>query len=162
MRRTQTIGAGIGAALLTGTLAASTPAAATPGSGVSTSDVVLGTLEGPARAAQDGVSLRVRGDVTVRAATVTYAVGGYSGWHRHPGIVLTTVVQGTVVRRVGCGRPEVFTVGQSFTEVEPHFVRNYYVDAAEPHAVAAILRGTQIFPSGATPREEVEPPRCRY
>jgi len=141
-----------------GSMAASTASAA-PGSGTTPANVVQGTLAGPERARQDGVTLRTREDTTVRTFELTYAVGGFSGWHAHPGIVIAVVKSGTVVRQVGC-RKETFTVGQSFTEVEPHFVSNASTDAAQPGAVPAVLSITQIFPKGEPVREETDPPVC--
>jgi quercetin dioxygenase-like cupin family protein len=135
-------------------------AGATPGSGTSSTPPVFGTLAAHTRASQDRVQLRTRGETTVASFTLTYAVGGTSGWHRHPGIVLATVVSGAVTRQVGCST-ETFRAGQSFTEVAPHLVRNVYTDPAQPGAVPAVLQITQIYPADAPARRiEVDPPRC--
>ena len=149
-----------GAALVLCGLAGSTATAA-PGEGTVRGDAVTGTLEGPTRAQQDGVRLRTNQDMTVTTFELTYKVGGYSGWHRHPGIVLATVKSGVVRQQVGC-RTYTWRAGQSVTEVEPHFVSNRYRKAG-PGAVDAVLSITQIFPADAPlpPREEVDPPRCR-
>lgn len=121
---------------------------------------VVGTLPAHTRAHQDGISLKVRSETTVRTFTLTYPVGSSSGWHSHPGIVLAVVQQGTVVRQVGC-RQEQFTVGQSFTEVAPHEVSNLYLRRDQQGAVDAVLSITQLFPKNApTARIEQDPPRC--
>jgi quercetin dioxygenase-like cupin family protein len=111
-----------------------------------------GTLPGPAVAKQDGISLRTRGDVTVRTFTLTYDPRADSGWHKHPGIVIAVVRSGSVERQVGC-HVETFSAGDSFTEVAPHDVKNV-------GSVPAVLSITQIFPIGATAREPADPPRC--
>lgn len=148
-----------GVALLTVT-GGSSIALATPGSGTSSTPPVFGALHGPVKAKQDRIELRTRDDSTVASFTLTYAVGAQSGWHRHPGIVIAVVESGTVTRQVGC-TTETFTAGQAFTEVEPHLVRNAYSDAADPQAVPAVLRITQIVPADAPARRiEVDPPSC--
>lgn len=153
-----------GTALLFCGLAGST-ATATPGSptgSVTPSDQVFGTLSGPAKAKQDGITFRTNKDVKIRTFTLTYAVGSYSGWHQHPGIVVATVVSGTVVQRVGCDKPRLWTAGQSFTEVAPHYVSNLYRSQTRG-AVPAVLSITQIYPADLAPtdlREDRPAPRC--
>lgn len=154
--------AGLVVALAAGGSLAGSTAAAAPGMGTTPANVVVGTLDGPQKAKQDHVSLKVKKDTTVRTFELTYNVGGYSGWHKHPGIVIAVVKSGTVVRQVGCHKPETFTAGQAFTEVKPHFVKNFYTDAKQPGAVPAVLEITQIFPAGDLPREEVDPPVCKH
>jgi quercetin dioxygenase-like cupin family protein len=146
-----------GLALAFCALAGST-ADATPGGGTTVSNELIGVLDGPTKAQQDGVRLRTREDSTVRVFTLTYAVGAYSGWHSHPGIVVATVRSGSVIQQVGCER-HTWTAGQSFTEVEPHYVRNLYRKGDEG-AVPAVLEITQIFPAGAATREDAPPPKC--
>jgi quercetin dioxygenase-like cupin family protein len=153
-----------GTALLFCGLAGST-ASATPGSAAGTvtpSNQVFGTLDGPAKAKQDGITFKSKDDVKVRTFTLTYDVGAYSGWHQHPGIVIATVVSGTVVQRVGCDKPKLWTAGQSFTEVKPHYVSNLY-RSQTPGAVPAVLSITQIYPADIpTPelREDLPAPHC--
>ncbi len=54
-------------------------------------------------------------------------------------------------------KPETFAVGQAFTEVGPHFVRN--VNTATDRGPSAKLLITQIVPKGTTDefREEARP-----
>lgn len=150
-----------GAALLFCGLAGST-ANATPPTGTTPSNQVFGTLSGPAKAKNDGITFKTSDDVKIRTFTLTYDVGGYSGWHQHPGIVVATVVSGTVVQRVGCDKPKLWTAGQSFTEVKPHYVSNLY-RSQTPGAVPAVLSITQIYPADIpTPelREDLPAPHC--
>lgn len=149
----------IASALLFCGLAGST-ATATPGKGTTPTNDVTGTLAGPARPSQDGVTLTTRGDTKVRQFTLTYAVGAYSGWHQHPGIVVATVVSGTIVQQVGCRERHTWTAGQSFTEVAPHYVRNFY-RTGDANAVPAVLAITQIYPADAPAvREDLPAPAC--
>lgn len=117
---------------------------------------VLGGLEGPSKAKNDGIELKVKQDTAVRVFTLTYPVGSTSGWHSHPGIVVATVESGTVRRQIGC-RVDSFTVGDSFTEAEPHQVTNV-------GETPAVLRITQLFPASVALsdlRIDQAAPTCR-
>ena len=140
------------AAATVGLVGGSTMALATP-SGVTSSPVVTGDLPAHSKAKQDGIEISTREAAKVSSFALTFAPGGQSGWHAHPGVALAVVEEGTVVRQVGC-ETETFTKGQSFTEVEPHFVRN--PSTVEP----AVLRITHVYPDGAPRRVETDPPAC--
>jgi quercetin dioxygenase-like cupin family protein len=158
LMRTKSLALGAGLALTMCFLAGG--AAAAPGSGTTVTNDFTGVLDGPAVAKQDGIKLRTREDVKVRSFTLTYAVGAFSGWHSHPGIVIAVVQSGSVVRQIGC-KTETFTAGQAFTEVKPHYVSNLYTKAG-PDAVPAVLSITQIYPADfpPPPRTEQNPPKC--
>ena len=141
--RSKTFAGGFVLAVLVGMTATGSGASATPGStppnNPTPSDIVLGTLDGPAKVEKSGIEFKVKADTNVRTFTLTYPVGSYSGWHSHPGIVIAVVQSGSVARQVGCST-ETFSTGQVFTEAAPHFVSN-------PGAVPAVLKITQIYPS---------------
>lgn len=150
---------------LGGSIAAATPATGPATSTVPTPVPAPATLDGPLTAKSDGIKLKISKDALVRNFNLTYPVGSASGWHSHPGIVLAVVKSGTVVRKLPCEKPEVFTAGDAFTEAGPHFVRNYYeVGSTDPDAQPAVLIITQLLPAG-TPANEFrgdEPkPKCR-
>lgn len=151
-------GAMVLAALLCTTGLASV-AFATAGSGnVVTSDLASGTLDGTsdgaAKVAQDGVELKTKTETTVTTFDLTYPPGSFSGWHSHPGIVIVVVKAGSVVRQTGCGTGDVFTVGEAFTEVGPHYVSN-------PGTDPAVLSITRIYPKAQTVARIDEPaPVC--
>ena len=114
-------------------------------------------LDGPSRTRNDGIQLKVKHDTAVRVFTLTYPVGSTSGWHSHPGIVLATVESGTVRRQVGC-RSHTFSVGDSFTEADPHQVSN-------AGTTPAVLRITQLFPASVKPtalRIDQPAPTCHH
>ena len=129
-RSTLTVGtlAGVVAATTVLALGGSVaPAAATPPVGAvvpAPAPPPEAVLRQRVNAHDDGIQLKMPRDAVVRDFTLTYGVGSSSGWHRHPGIVLATVVSGTVYRSVPCHAPERFTAGQAFVEVGPHFVQN--------------------------------------
>jgi quercetin dioxygenase-like cupin family protein len=151
-------------ALAASGLAGST-ALATPGAGTTTqppAPIPEYTLDGPVRASSDGIKLKTKDDAVVRTFTLTYASGGYSGWHAHPGIVLAVVQSGTVKRKLPCEPAKTFTAGQAFTEVGPHYVFN--ADKTPNGAgTPAVLQITQIAPADTTGpafREDLPAPRC--
>lgn len=140
--------------------ASATPPSVPPPTASGTS---TGVLDGSDRrlfvAAQDRVALTVAVPTTVSTFDLTYQPGQFSGWHSHPGIVVAVVTSGTVERqtvtRHGRCVTEEFGVGESFTEVGPHLVRN-------GGDVPAVLSITRIYPTSATQGRIDEPaPTCR-
>jgi hypothetical protein len=133
-------------------LCLSTVAAATPSSGTARTLGVQGVLPGPQKSEADGIEFKTNVNVKVDDFELTYAAGGFSGWHKHPGIVIATVKSGSVVRKLGCASGETFTVGQTFTEVGIHHVSS---------RKGAVLSITQIYPvSSASARIDLPAPVC--
>lgn len=136
-----------------GTLATSSIATATPGSGAAPSTpLVIGTLEGPQKSEADGIEFKTKGEVAVLDFELTYQPQGFSGWHEHPGIVIATVKSGQVQRKVDCGPARTFTVGETFTEVGPHFVNN------PSTTTPAVLSITQIVPAADVNARRIDLP----
>jgi quercetin dioxygenase-like cupin family protein len=95
--------------------------------------------------------------------TITFAPGGHTGWHSHPGVLLVAVEAGAVTRyeALSCTR-STYSAGQSFVERGPNhiiFVKNegtapakvqiaYVVPAGTANAA---LRIDQPAPSGCNP-----------
>ena len=127
----------VGALSLTSS-AAATPATPPPNNPAA-SPSVIGVLDGPSKAKNDGIELKVKQDTAVRVFTLTYPVGSTSGWHSHPGVVVATVDAGTVRRQIG-RKADSFSVGDTFTEPS----RTRVTDLG---ATAAVLRTTQFFPA---------------
>ena len=153
-------------ALAASGLAGST-ALATPGAGTVTdpappTPIPKYSFDRPVRAHADGIKLKTADDAVVRMFTLTYKSGGYSGWHKHPGIVLAVVQSGTVKRKLPCQHAETFKAGQAFTEVGRHYV--YNADQTPKGAgTPAVLKITQIAPEGTTDQEfrkDVDKPTC--
>ncbi|WP_115789790.1 cupin domain-containing protein [Arthrobacter silvisoli] len=121
-------------------LSTSSIAVATPGSGTTAGPAVIGTIEGSQKTEQDQIEFKSKGDLAVLDFELTYAAGAYSGWHKHPGIVIATVKSGSVTRQLGC-TTQTFVAGDTFTEVGPHFVSN------PSTTTPAVLSITQIVPA---------------
>ena len=91
-------------------------------------------------------------DLTVQ--DVALSTGGFSGWHFHPGLLLATVMEGSVEwYDVNCGL-HVYNAGDSFIENnKSHYIRNVL-------PVPTRLMVTYILPKGAIRRLESEAPPC--
>ena len=56
---------------------------------------------------------------------VIYAPGGHTGWHSHPGILLSSVVSGSIEWYDSRCTKHVYNAGDSLTEsTQTHYVRN--------------------------------------
>ena len=150
-------GCGALAASPSGALAAGTAAFSTPEVNDPTPEsLVVGVLDGPAKAKNDGMSFKVKSDTTVRNFTLRYTPGSNSGWHSHPGIVVAIAESGTVTRRLATDYVvRTFATSQVFTEVPGHFIAN-------PSTTDdAVLRITQFYPTGSKPlREDIQVDLC--
>lgn len=124
-------------------------ALATASSGVTTTGQVRGTLAGKVHLNVDRLKFQTKSDTDVVVQTFTFAPGGSSGWHTHPGFVLVVVESGTVTAQVGCSI-ETHSAGQSFVEsgTTPIMARNL-TDAP------FVVRATYVVPKGVAVRREV-------
>jgi quercetin dioxygenase-like cupin family protein len=142
-------------------------ALATPGSGV-LSNVVSRSTVGPfhvkSKDKPDGsfdVHLHSKGDSDVVTQTVTFAPGGHSGWHNHPGPAIVSVKSGTLTFYEAddptC-TPLVFPAGTGFVEAggHVHIARNeggenltlnvtYIVPVGAPQRIDEPARGNCVF-----------------
>jgi quercetin dioxygenase-like cupin family protein len=94
--------------------------------------------------------------------TITFAPGGHTGWHSHPGVLFVTVESGAVTRYESTCERNTYVAGQSFIERGPEhviLVRNerstpakvqiaYVVPAGTANAA---LRIDQPAPEGCSP-----------
>lgn len=108
------------------------------------------------------VKLKTKGNSDVYVIRNTFAAGGSSGWHTHPGPSLITVTKGQITAYEGddptC-TPTVYGMGEGF--VDPgdghvHLLRNETTEPAETVAV-------QILPQGAERRIDApDPGNCPF
>jgi quercetin dioxygenase-like cupin family protein len=137
------------------------PALATPQTGLMAEQVALGHF-GKINVKNHNfpphkVKLKTKGDSDVYVIRNTFAVGGSSGWHTHPGPSLITVTKGEITAYEGDDRkctPKVYREGEGF--VDPgdghvHLLRNETAASAETVAV-------QILPKGAARRIDADDP----
>jgi len=124
-------------------------ALATQGSGVTPSDTAKGTLAGHVQVNADRIKFQTKGETDIVVQTITYARGGFSGWHTHPGFVLGTMESGALTIQVGCST-NTYSAGQSFYEsgTDPIMARNL-------GATPAVVRASFIVPQGVATRRDV-------
>jgi hypothetical protein len=69
------------------------------------------------------ISIKARTDVDIATQVITFASGGNSGWHKHPGPVFISVTSGTMTFYDSGDRdcsPVVVTAGHGFVDVGEH------------------------------------------
>ena len=85
---------------------------------------------------------------------VTILPGGHTGWHSHPGILLSSVMEGSIEWYNSKCEKQVYNAGDSLTETtETHFVNN-------PAAVNARFMVTYIIAKGQASRIDQPAPAC--
>jgi quercetin dioxygenase-like cupin family protein len=91
-------------------------------------------------------------DVAVQK--ITYAPGGFSGWHSHPGVVFGVIASGSIVRYLADCTKQTYTAGQTFTELGSNqtvYVRNEGTTAAEIYATLVVPKGADLRVDQAQP-----------
>jgi quercetin dioxygenase-like cupin family protein len=69
--------------------------------------------------------LSTSGPTDIIVQDVVYAPGGHTGWHSHPGILVSSVVSGSIEWYDDDCEKHVYNVGDSLTETTAtHYVRN--------------------------------------
>ena len=133
------------------------PARGTAPSGLHTLSLDRGTVADGFRIRVDGVRVSSQGPVDFVVEHLTFAPGGTTGWHVHPGPVLVIVKAGTVTKYSADCTLNRYSTGQAFVELGPtdvNMVRN------ETNSTAETLV-TFLTPVGALPIDGVPaPPDC--
>jgi quercetin dioxygenase-like cupin family protein len=94
--------------------------------------------------------------------TITFAPGGHTGWHSHPGVLLVAVESGSVTRYEKDCTKNAYNAGQSFIERGPNhviFVKNEGTTPAKVQIAYVVPAGTanaalridQPAPAGCNP-----------
>jgi quercetin dioxygenase-like cupin family protein len=118
---------------------------ATAASGFHPTILSRGTTIERVHAKTNAVDLKLKKKhVDIVTATVTIDPLGSSGWHSHPGVVLVTVVSGSLVFYDEHCRPSVHPAGSAFVESgdDAGLVRN------ESTTTPAVVNVSQIVPAG--------------
>jgi quercetin dioxygenase-like cupin family protein len=121
---------------------------ATDASGFTPTGLSRGTIDVPASINTGTVEFETEGSVDVVTATVTLDAPASSGWHSHPGLVLVTVLSGSVTMYDAACAATVHSAGTSFVESGdmPGVVLN------ESTETPAVVYVTYIVPT-ETPKE---------
>jgi quercetin dioxygenase-like cupin family protein len=151
-----TAAAALSLGLAAGLMTAS-PARATPPAGVTAEILGTGTTLGGFKIHTGGIKVGSRQAAGFTVAHLTFAPGGTTGWHVHPGPVLVIVKSGTLTKYSADCTAHTYTAGQAFVEKGPrdeNMVRNNGPVPAETIV-------TFITPPGAPIREDAPaPPGC--
>ena len=132
----------------------------TPPTGLTTEVLGRGTTLGGFKIHVDGIKVSSKDAVDFAAAHLTFAPGGTTGWHVHPGPVLVIVKSGSVTKYSAddCSA-QTYTAGQAFVENGPNdenMVRNEGSVPAETIVTFiappnAPIRDDAPAPSGCNP-----------
>jgi len=91
--------------------------------------------------------------------TVKFPPGAYSGWHTHPGFLVSTVLSGTLTRYNTDCSSQTFGAGQSWTETGANtFIIKNESDAVASDTVTFIVPGGT--PTSALRIDKAQPPAC--
>ena len=154
------IGAALGAAI------SASLVWATPPSGTTSTLVGRATFDEEFKVKRTGpddweVEVETKPSLDIAVQTITFAPGGQSGWHSHPGPVFISVKEGTMTfyesDDPNC-EPIVRSKGQGYLDTgeHAHIARN---ETAEP----AINVVTYFAPPGAALRiDEPDPGHCPF
>jgi len=141
---------GLAAGVLTGS-----PARATPPAGVTPEILGSGTTLAGFKIHVDGIKVESKTAAGFTVEHLTFAPGGTTGWHVHPGPTLVIVKAGAVTNYSAADcTAQTYTAGQAFVEHGPtdeHMVRNN-------GSVPAETIVTFITPPGAPIRDDEPPP----
>ena len=150
---------------MTGALAGAWQAAqATPASGFTAIQQwkgVYGPIDVKAKTGEWEVEVKTESESDIYVTRNAIAVGGHSGWHRHPGPSLITVTVGEITAYDSDNplcTPVVYRVGQGFVDSgdHAHLLKNESGAPAETIAV-------QFLEKGATRRIDAsEPNNCAF
>jgi hypothetical protein len=148
-------GLAVVATALTASALAASPARATPPTGLTAKILASGTTLGGFKIHVDGMKVESKNAAGFTVAHLTFAPGGSTGWHVHPGPVLVIVKTGSVTKYSAddC-TAQTYTAGQAFVEHGPtdeNMVRNNGPVPAETIV-------TFITPPGAPIRGDAPPP----
>jgi quercetin dioxygenase-like cupin family protein len=129
-----------------------TSASATDAAGVTTDPLARGTNS-------QSLAIPLQGNTDVVVVRNTFAVGGTSGWHSHPGGALVTMVSGqlTLYRAFGAHcTSTLYTAGQAFFE-RPSDVQNGVNEGTIPAVAIVTFPGV---PVGGLARIDRPDPGC--
>lgn len=146
----------VAVAALTG-VAAATPSVSLTSSNVSVGRFAAMNIQTTENLPDHQVKVKTMGESDVYVVSNTFAPGGSSGWHTHPGPSLITVKSGTITTYDGddptC-TPIVYTAGMGFVDEGGDHVHML----ANKGTVDAVTIAVQFLPAGAVRRIDAPDP----
>lgn len=137
----------------------STPAIASPPSGIVIENIATGTLKGDNQQNSGEIKFQTKSDASTLVQKLTFSPGSFSGWHHHPGIVIVTVKEGTIqLMHSDCSVHE-YGPGSSHGSV---FVEGEQRVHEARSGGTAVVYATYVAPAASPPvfRIENDPPMC--
>jgi len=136
-----------------------TPAAASPGSGVTFTTLTVQPFLDPAEINSDRIKFQTKDAVTVRMQSATWTANSTSGWHHHPGVIIGVVTSGSVTIWDGACNQTTYGPGLSHGSV---FLEGDDKIMQATSSGGATEYVTHFVPYSTTPvfRVENDPPAC--
>lgn len=131
------------------------PALASDGFGISSTILATGDLNPNVNYNHDRIKFQTKDAVDVRVQRLVFAVGAYTGWHHHPGVVIVTVESGLIatvdhncqIKTYGPGSPN----GSVF--VEGHETP---MEARNAASTVSTVYATYVAPDASPPKFRIE------
>jgi quercetin dioxygenase-like cupin family protein len=99
-------------------------------------------------------SLTTQGPSTILIQDAAYSPGGHNGWHSHPGLVMVTLIAGSIQWFDANCKPTFYTAGDSWVEGgQVHYFR--VVSTVNVHLMASF-----VIAQGEPPRTDQPAPAC--
>lgn len=132
-------------------------ASASPPSGVTVENLAAGGLNEAAQVNHDMIKFQTKDPTALRVQRLTFAAGGTTGWHHHPGTVTVTVQSGSVTLwHIDCSK-ETYGPGLPNGNVFVEGDDNAHQATSES---GATVYANYVVPSGSPLRVEEQPPFC--
>lgn len=132
-------------------------ALATPSSGLSATPHVVGAaLAEGVNVNADRIKFQTKDPAEVSVVTITLQPGGTTGWHRHPGLALIAVAEGTGELHFADCSSETFSAGEAFVEAGDDPPTVFINESPEP----VTLTVTFVSPKGAGFHRDAANPGC--
>ncbi len=132
-------------------------ASGTPSSGISpTVHVARATIEESINVNSDGIRFKTKQPTDISVVTLTMAPGGTTGWHRHPGIVMIAVTEGTGTFYGADCTPTTYSAGDVFVETGEDSAAVVRNETDSPFVITV----TFVVPRGAPFRIDEPNPGC--
>lgn len=132
-------------------------ASGTPSSGISsTVHVARATIEESIKVNSDGIRFKTKQPSDLSVVTLTMAPGGTTGWHRHPGIVMIAVTEGTGTFYGADCTPTTYSAGDVFIETGEDSAAVVRNETDSPFVITV----TFVVPRGAPFRIDEPNPGC--
>lgn len=132
-------------------------ASGTPSSGISsTVHLARATIEESVNVNSDGIRFKTKQPTDISVVTLSMAPGATTGWHRHPGIVMIAVTEGTGTFYGADCRSATYSAGDVFVETGADSAAVVRNETDRPFVITV----TFVVPRGAPLRIDEPNPGC--